>query len=119
MWWLTVGCERSRGSVTSQAHTSSVRGWNFFIAFSIAFFLANVFGYLVNRRWVFQPGRYGRWTEASLFYGLALIGYFLGTPLGAWLVARFPVNEYLVYVVVVLASVLTNFLGRKFLVFRR
>ena len=94
------------------------RGWNFFWSFSIAFLLANVVGYMLNRRWVFQPGRHGRLVEISLFYLLAVTAFLIGTPLGAYLLARFPLNEYLVYLMVALSSVLVNFLGRKFLVFK-
>jgi putative flippase GtrA len=96
----------------------SQRGWNFFWSFSIAFFLANIFGYFANRRWVFQAGRHSRFVEVGLFYVIAAIAFILGTPLGAWLVANFPLNEYLVYLIAALASVLVNFLGRKLIVFR-
>lgn len=94
------------------------RGWNFFWAFTIAFFLANIVAYVINRRWVFQPGRHGRLVEIGLFYFLALTAFLLGTPLGAYLVAKFPLNEYFVYVLVTISSALVNFLGRKFLVFK-
>jgi putative flippase GtrA len=97
---------------------SAERGWNFFWSFSIAFLLATTVAYLANRRWVFQPGRHGRLMEISLFYLLGITAFLLGTPLGAYLVARFPVNEYLVYLMVAISSVLVNFLGRKFLVFK-
>jgi len=98
--------------------SGSRRGWNFFLSFSIAFLLANVVGYWANRRWVFQSGRHGRWVEIGLFYVVAFLAFGLGTPLGAYLVAKFPINEYAVYVIAVLTSVMVNFLGRKLLVFR-
>ena len=94
------------------------RGWNFFWSFSIAFTLANFVGYLVNRRWVFQSGRHSNLIELALFYVIAFIAYLLGTPLGAYLVAKYPLNEYAVFLMVAMTSVLVNFLGRKFLVFQ-
>jgi len=94
------------------------RGWNFFWSFSLAFLLANIVAYIVNRRWVFQSGRHSRLVEVSLFYLLATTAFLLGTPLGAYLVAKFPLNEYLVYLMVAITSVLVNFLGRKFVVFK-
>jgi putative flippase GtrA len=96
----------------------SRRGWNFFWSFSIAFFIANIVGYVLNRHWVFQPGRHPRLVEFGLFYVVAISAYFLGTPLGAYLVSKYPLNEYIVYVIVAIASVLVNFLGRKFFVFQ-
>lgn len=94
------------------------RGWNFFWSFSLAFLLANIVAYMVNRRWVFQSGRHSRVVEISLFYLMAITAFLLGTPLGAYLVAKFPLNEYLVYLMVAITSVLVNFLGRKFVVFK-
>ena len=94
------------------------RGWNFFWSFSIAFLLANTVAYLVNRRWVFQSGRHSRLVEISLFYALAVTAFLLGTPLGAYLVATYPINEYFVYLMLGLTSVVVNFLGRKFVVFK-
>ena len=97
---------------------SAQRGWNFFWSFSIAFLLANVVAYTVNRRWVFQSGRHSKLVEFGLFYLIAITAYLLGTPLGAYLVAKYPLNEYVVYLMVAITSVLVNFLGRKFIVFK-
>ena len=94
------------------------RGWNFFWSFTIAFGLANIVGYMLNRRWVFQPGRHSRLMEISLFYLFAVGAYLLGTPLGAFLVAKYPVSEYLIYLMLLVSSILVNFLGRKFVVFQ-
>jgi len=96
----------------------SQRGWNFFWSFSIAFLLANMVGYALNRRWVFQPGRHGRLLEIGLFYTLATFAFVIGTPFGAYVLGKFPLNEYFVYVLVTITSVFVNFLGRKFLVFK-
>jgi putative flippase GtrA len=95
----------------------SERGWNFFWSFSVAFFLANFVAYFLNRRWVFQAGRHNRWVELGLFFGISGIAYLLGTPLGSFLVARFPLNEYFVFLLAIFASILVNFLGRKLVVF--
>ena len=94
------------------------RGWNFFWSFTIAFTLANIVAYLLNRRWVFQPGRHSQMKELSLFSLFAVAAYLLGTPLGAYLVAKYPLNEYFVYLMVAVSSILVNFLGRKFVVFK-
>ena len=97
---------------------SAERGWNFFWSFSIAFLLATTVAYLANRRWVFQSGRHSGLIEFGLFFLFAAAAYVLGTPLGAYLVAKYPLNEYFVYLIVVVISVLVNFLGRKFVVFK-
>ena len=94
------------------------RGWNFFWSFSLAFILASVVAYDMNRRWVFQSGRHGKLVEFGLFFLFASIAYALGTPFGAYLVAKYPLNEYFVYFLVLIGSVLVNFLGRKFVVFQ-
>jgi putative flippase GtrA len=94
------------------------RGWNFFWSFSIAFIVASGVAYDLNRRWVFQSGRHTRLVELALFFSFATIAYLLGTPLGAFLVSKYPLNEYVVYFLVLTASVLVNFLGRKLVVFQ-
>lgn len=94
------------------------RGRNFFWSFTIAFLLANVVAYLLNRRYVFQAGRYSQMKEMSLFYLVAVSAYLLGTSSGTYLVATYPLNEYFVYLTVAFSSALLNFLGRKFIVFQ-
>jgi putative flippase GtrA len=96
---------------------SATRGWNFLFANITAFLLANVVGYLANRAWVFQPGRHSPWREAMLFFLVSGIAFVAGTPLGSLIVSHFAINEYFVFVLVLVLSIMVNFVGRKFWVF--
>lgn len=93
------------------------RGWNFFWSNTIAFCCANLVGYFANRKWVFRPGRHGRWKEFFLFYVVSILAFLLGTPLGGYLVATFTINEYFMYCIVVTISVFVNYFGRKYWIF--
>jgi putative flippase GtrA len=96
---------------------ATTRGWNFLFSNITAFLLANVVGYLANRAWVFQPGRHAPWREALLFFLVSGIAFVAGTPLGSFIVSHFAINEYFVFVLVLVLSIMVNFLGRKFWVF--
>ncbi|MFC1740308.1 GtrA family protein [Pseudomonadota bacterium] len=100
------------------AQSADTRGWNFFASNTVAFLLANFVAYAANRAWVFQPGRHTRWKEVFYFYMIAAVAFVAGTPLGAFIVARTSTNEYFVFGLVLVMSVMVNFLGRKYWVFR-
>jgi len=93
------------------------RGWNFFLSNTIAFMLANLVAYAANRAWVFQPGRHSRLKEVLYFYLISGVAFVAGTPLGSLIVARVAISEYFVFLLVLVMSVMVNFLGRKYWVF--
>ena len=95
----------------------ATRGWNFFFSNSIAFVLSSFVSYLANRTWVFQSGRHTRGREFALFVGIGAIAFVISTPLGSWIVAHYPVSEYIIFVLLVVSSAMINFLGRKYIVF--
>lgn len=95
----------------------SLRGWNFLGSNMIAFMLANLVAYLANRTWVFQSGRHGRLAEILKFYLVSAVAFVAGTPLGSIIVARFAINEYYVFILVLVLSIMVNFFGRKYWVF--
>ena len=101
----------------NQAVAGPDRGWNFFLSNTVAFILANFVAYALNRAWVFQPGRHSRWKEIVYFYLVSGVAFGAGTPLGSVIVARLAINEYLVFLFVLVMSVMVNFLGRKYWVF--
>jgi len=100
-----------------QSQLASGRGWNFFASNAIAFVFSTLVAYIANRAFVFQSGRHGRGKEVIFFSLLAAVGFFAGTPLGSFIVSKFAINEYFVFVLVVAISASVNFLGRKYWVF--
>ena len=93
------------------------RGRNYFFSNSIAFVFSTILVYLLNRHWVFQPGRHSMRKEAALFVLISIIAHLIGTPTGSYLVAAYNWNEYWAFSITVTISVLLNFTGRKLFVF--
>ena len=97
----------------------ATRALNLNIFQAIAFVPANVFGYLVNRRFVFTPGRHKVAHEFAWFMAVALVSTGVGL-LATDLVIRYlSAPNWTGTAASVGASALMNFVCRKFLVFAR
>lgn len=83
----------------------------------IGFLFANVVAYFLNVKWVFRTGRHRRHLEITLFLLVSVFSFLLGSALGAYLVGRFGLNEYLAKGGNIFASILISYLCRKFWVF--
>ena len=93
------------------------RSLNYFLSNSVAFLCSSIFVYLFNRNWVFIADKHSRLKEIALFYLVAFVAYIIGTPAGAYLIAKYGWNEYYALGITIIASVLINFIGRKMFVF--
>ena len=82
------------------------------------FFVANVVCWLLNRRYVFTPGRHRWFVEYALF--LAGSGFAILVGSGAiWYLVKFHgMQTTYSFVINVLVSVAVNFVVRKFFVFK-
>ena len=96
----------------------TTRGLNFFIANSLAFLASSILVYLLNRHWVFMPGRHSKTKEIILFYGVAIIAFLISTSIGTYFVNIVVLNEYIAGLVTIILSVGINFVGRRWLVFK-
>jgi len=101
----------------NEGNLAHERGINYLISNTIAFLFASVLVYILSRNWVFTSGRHNFLKESTLFYGIAITAHLVGTPTGAYLVAKADWNEYLAFGMTVTISVLWNYSGRKWLVF--
>lgn len=84
----------------------------------IGFLFANGVAYGLNFKWVFKPGRHRRHIEIMLFLLVSAVSFLIGSALGAYLVGRFGMNEYLAKAGNIVAAVMINYLCRKFWVFK-
>lgn len=84
----------------------------------VGFFVANVVCWLLNRKYVFTPGRHGWLVEYALF--LAGSGFAIACGSAAiWALVRFQgLQTTYSFVVNVIVSVAVNFVVRKFVVFK-
>ena len=84
----------------------------------VGFFVANVVCWLLNRRYVFTPGRHHWLVEYVLFLAGSGFAILCGSAL-IWALVRFyGMQTTYSFAINVMASVMINFLVRKFFVFR-
>ncbi len=89
----------------------------FIVNKTVAFLLANLAAYLSNIKWVFQSGRHSRRKEVGLFYLVSGISYVAGLLLAWLLIDLMGMPTSLTYGALIVASVLINFVCRKYFIF--
>lgn len=98
--------------------TDSTRAWRFAAATAIGFTVANVFCWLMNRRFVFKPGRFGKLVEFALFFSAASFATVVAIGTSAALINYFGLMTTLAVFIEVGVSFVVNFFIRKFFIFR-
>jgi len=98
--------------------SDSVRARRFALATGVGFVVANVFCWLMNRWFVFQPGRFAWYVEFGMFFGAATIATLVALGVSSAMIKRFGLMTTLAVVVEVLVSFFVNFFVRKFLIFK-
>jgi putative flippase GtrA len=101
------------------ALNDSVRARNYVLCKVLAFFVSNTTAYLIDRVWVFHPGRHSQRREFTLFFLVSFISMALGTALAWVLIHFFGMSTAAAYGANAVASLSVNFAGRKFFVFQR
>lgn len=85
---------------------------------SIAFLFSNLFAYFTNVLWVFQQGRH-HWFKEFLYFTLtSTLGFIAGLAAGPFLIHRYGIHSIVAQGLLVIVSVMVNFVCRKFFVFK-
>jgi len=87
-------------------------------ATAVGFFLANVFCWLMNRWFVFKPGKFRWFVEFGMFFGTSTIATVVALGLMKVLIDTFGLMTTFAVVVEVVVSFFVNFFVRKFVIFR-
>jgi putative flippase GtrA len=95
-----------------------VRSRRFVINTAIAFVFSNLTAYLINIYWVFEPGRHAWYIELALFYAVSGVSIVIGTALGWAMIRYLHLSTTSSYVAKMFASLMVNFVCRKFIVFK-
>lgn len=95
----------------------AVRAMRAGIAVCTGFFVANLFCWLMNRRFVFKPGRHVWYIECGLFFAVSLAAFAVGLGLQTALIRWAGMMTTLAFLAEVLSSLAINFVVRKFFVF--
>ena len=84
----------------------------------VTFLFSNATAYVVNVLWVFTPGRHSKGKEIALFYAVSGASFAIGTGLAWTLIRGIDMPTTYAYLVNVVASVLINYAGRKYFIFK-
>jgi putative flippase GtrA len=95
-----------------------IRARNSVIDNLVAFIFSNLTAYLININWVFEAGRHHRVIEIGLFYLVSGISVVVGSTLMGVLIGRFGITTTVAFGANVFASLMINFVLRKFVIFK-
>ena len=96
----------------------ALRGRNAALSNVVAFVLSNTICYVINRLFVFRPGRHHAVLEFLLFFAVSAVSVGIGTVLIWILVDRFGIQTTYAFGANILSSLAINFLMRKYFVFK-
>ena len=94
------------------------RGMMAAYATSVGFFLANVFCWLMNRWFVFKPGKFRWYVEFGMFFGTSTVATVIALGVMKVLIDSFGLMTTFAVVVEVIVSFFVNFFVRKFFIFK-
>lgn len=97
--------------------SDSTRAWRFAAATAIGFIIANIFCWLMNRKYVFTPGKFKLWVEFSLFFFSAAFATVVAIGVSGALINYLGLMTSLAVAIEVLVSFFINFFARKFFIF--
>ena len=98
--------------------TAGVRAFRAAVATAIGFTVANIFCWLMNRLFVFKPGRYRWYVEFSLFFGVAALATVVALGVQSLLIKYAGMMTTMAVIVEVIVSFFFNFFIRKFIIFK-
>lgn len=104
--------------ITVPVVEEAVRSRRYVLIKVFTFLVANFTAYVLNVLWVFESGRHSRRKEIALFYVVSITSWAAGTALGWALIQWAHTTTTSAYVANMVASVLINFVCRKYLVFK-
>ena len=87
-------------------------------ATAVGFVIANIFCWLMNRWFVFKPGKFKWYVELGMFFGASTLATVIALGLMKLLIDQFGMMTTLAVVVEVIVSFLVNFFIRKFVIFK-
>ena len=106
------------GFAAASGLTDGVRAFRFAVATSVGFVLANVFCWLMNRWFVFRPGKFRWYVELTMFFGASTVATVVALVVSSALIRWCGLMTTFAVVIEVVVSFLVNFLVRKFYIFK-
>ena len=87
-------------------------------ATAVGFVIANVFCWLMNRWFVFRPGKFRWYAEFGMFFGVAAVATAIALGVQSVLIRQLGMMTTLAVAIEVVVSFAFNYFFRKFFIFR-
>ncbi|MBQ7190337.1 MAG: GtrA family protein [Kiritimatiellae bacterium] len=84
---------------------------------TIGFVISNLLCYLLNRLFVFKPGRHRWQVELFLFFAASGISLVIGSTIQTYCITRFGIQTTIAFVANIVSAFLINYAARKFFIF--
>ena len=95
------------------------RSRHFAINSGIAFLFSNATAYILNVLFVFKPGKHSRKKELLLFYAVSVTAALIGIGTGSIVMKAFNLSFVASLGTKVISSLLINYAGRKYFIFKK
>jgi putative flippase GtrA len=104
--------------LTAPAVSETVRVWHAIYCNAIAFTLANTICYLLNRLFVFKPGRHHWALEFLYFFGGSGVSLAIGTAIQTFLISHHGMQTTYAFGANLVSALLINYAMRKYVIFK-
>ena len=84
----------------------------------IGFVTSNIFCYILNRLFVFKPGRHHVLVEFLLFFAVSGISAALGTAIQTLMITQYGVQTTFAFGANIICALVINYAMRKFVIFK-
>ncbi|MBX7210008.1 MAG: GtrA family protein [Verrucomicrobiaceae bacterium] len=118
LWWPSASAPDHSLTIAKDHQSDDIRAQNLLVCNFIAFMLANIVAYVTNVLFVFKTGRHHPILEFLFFTAVSGVAFGISQIAGPWLIHQFGLATKLAILTNVVASMLLNFAGRKFFVFK-
>ena len=98
--------------------SDGVRAFRAAVATAGGFTVANIFCWMMNRLFVFKPGKFRWYVEFLMFFGVAALATVVALGVQSLLIKYFGMMTTAAVIVEVVVSFLMNFFVRKFVIFK-
>jgi len=105
-------------NLSSAIVSDGIRARNSVIDNVVAFLFSNLAAYLINIKWVFEPGRHHPFLEIFYFYLWSGISILVGSAIMGFMIHLCGIATTFAFVINVAVCLLINFIVRKHIVFK-
>lgn len=98
--------------------TDGVRAWRAGVAQAAGFTVSNLFCWVMNRLFVFTPGRHRWYVELAMFYGASVTAFAAGVALQSIAIHHLGWQTSAGALIEIVTSLMINFVVRKLFIFK-